>query len=242
MNNINSELQLSGDSIAAENASWNFGGSVPLNFETHVARSVPMYSRGHELVVSLSDFFLSRNSLCYEIGSSTGILLNNVIQHNKRKDVRGIGVDVEVEMIRFAQNKYKDDNLTFLHADINDVDLENCDMIISYYSIQFVKPKFRQDIFNKIYQSLNWGGCFVLFEKVRAPDARFQDIVTALYTEYKIDKGYEPSEIISKSRSLKGVLEPFSTAGNIGLMERAGFRDITTIMKYLCFEGFMAIK
>jgi hypothetical protein len=42
--------------------------------------------------------------------------------------------------------------------------------------------------------------------------------------------------------SLKGVLEPFSTDANYGLLRRAGFVDVMTIMKYLCFEGFLAIK
>ncbi len=49
-------------------------------------------------------------------------------------------------------------------------------------------------------------------------------------------------QIIAKSRSLKGILEPFSTNGNMDLMKRAGFVDIITMMKYITFEGFLAIK
>jgi tRNA (cmo5U34)-methyltransferase len=49
-------------------------------------------------------------------------------------------------------------------------------------------------------------------------------------------------EVLGKQRSLKGVLEPFSTQGNIDLLKRAGFVDIMTIMKSICFEGFLAIK
>ena len=60
--------------------------------------------------------------------------------------------------------------------------------------------------------------------------------------EYKIDKGYSADEIISKSKSLKGVLEPFSSQGNIDMMKRAGFKDIMNIFKYGPFEGFIAIK
>ena len=40
-------------------------------------------------------------------------------------------------------------------------------MIISYYSIQFIPTRDRQDLINKIYESLEWGGAFVWFEKVR---------------------------------------------------------------------------
>ena len=81
-----------------------------------------------------------------------------------------------------------------------------------------------------------------MFEKVRGADARFQDILCALYNDYKIREGYSADEIIAKSRSLKGVLEPFSTQGNLDMLKRAGFVDINTVQKYLCFEGFLAIK
>ena len=37
-------------------------------------------------------------------------------------------------------------------------------------------------------------------------------------------------------------VEPFSTQGNLDLMSRAGFVDINTILKYICFEGWLAIK
>ena len=63
-------------------------------------------------------------------------------------------------------------------------------------------------------------------KKVRGPDARFQDIMTGIYNEFKLKQGYTPDEIISKSRSLKGVMEPFSTKGNLDMLNRAGFVDI----------------
>ena len=50
------------------------------------------------------------------------------------------------------------------------------------------------------------------------------------------------SKIINKSRSLKGVMEPFSTKGNMDMLKRAGFKDILTVFKYGFFEGFLAIK
>ncbi len=82
----------------------------------------------------------------------------------------------------------------------------------------------------------------MFFEKVRANDARFQDITTSLYNEYKLDQGYSAEEILFKTRSLKGILEPFSTQGNIDLLKRAGFVDMITVFKYVCFEGFLVIK
>ena len=82
----------------------------------------------------------------------------------------------------------------------------------------------------------------MFFEKVRYNDARFQDIFTTLYNDYKLDMGYSHEEILNKTRSLKGVMEPFSTNGNLDMLKRAGFKDITTVIKDICFQGFIAIK
>lgn len=82
----------------------------------------------------------------------------------------------------------------------------------------------------------------MIFEKVRAHDARFQDISSSLYQDYKLAKGYTPDQIVSKSRSLKGVLEPFSSPANVEMLKRAGFSDVLSVQKWVCFEGFLAIK
>ncbi|MDD3021941.1 MAG: methyltransferase domain-containing protein [Alphaproteobacteria bacterium] len=232
-----------GDSIVTENAGWTFGGKVAESFDGHVAKSVPLYNEGHDLVCKLSDYFLNDSSIAYEIGTSTGVLLGKLVDHNKNKKVSWVGIDCEENMIAKAKEKLADNpNVQLEVADINLYDFEKSDLIVSYYCLQFVRPKYRQELFKKIYDSLNWGGALILFEKVRGPDARFQDIFTTLYSDYKLDQGYSPSEIVGKTRSLKGVLEPFSTQGNIDMLKRAGFVDIVTVMKYLSFEGFLAIK
>jgi tRNA (cmo5U34)-methyltransferase len=115
-------------------------------------------------------------------------------------------------------------------------------IISSFYTIQFISPVNRQKLIDKIFKSLNWGGAFFFVEKVRGPDARFQDIMNQTYNEFKINQGFKPSEVMAKSSSLKSVLEPFSTHGNLGLLKRAGFKDIMTVFKYGSFEGFLAIK
>ncbi len=232
-----------GDSITAGNASWTFSGDVVNTFEDHVSKSVPFYNEGHDLILKLSDFFVKSDSVCYEFGSSSGILSHKLAKRNESKaGARFIGIDCVPDMVDFADKKYQAPNLSFQVDDILSCELEQSDFIVSYYVLQFVRPSQRQELIDRIYKNLKWGGAFICFEKVRAPDARFQDMMTALYTDYKIDQGYNADEIVGKTRSLKGVLEPFSTAGNMDLFKRAGFVDVMSIFKYVCFEGFLCIK
>lgn len=233
-----------GQNIDTSNAAWNFGGNVPDNFVTHIKHSVPLYEEGHDLICQLSDYFVSADSNVYEIGVSTGELLRKVALRNKhRANAKFIGLDVEAAMTAKARQHTADvPSIQILDEDGRTFQFEKADLILSYYTMQFIPPRNRQDLFDKLYESLNWGGALIMFEKVRAPDARFQDISVSLYNEFKLAQGFDCDEIITKTRSLKGVLEPFSTQGNLDLLARAGFKDVTTIAKYICFEGFLAIK
>jgi tRNA (cmo5U34)-methyltransferase len=233
-----------GNSIEAGNAAWTFGDGVSERFDEHVARSVPLYAETHALVTAVSDHFLADGSVCYDLGCSTGTLCAALAErHAHRHGLRIVGVDSEPGMMARARQRCAGAPGVELHeSDVLDLEFAPADLIIACYTMQFIRPRLRQLVFDRIYAALNWGGALVLVEKVRAPDARFQDIATALYNDFKLSRGYSGDEIIAKSRSLKGVLEPFSTAGNLGLLSRAGFEDVMTIVKYINFEGFLAIK
>ncbi len=233
-----------GHGIQAKNAAWSFGGSVPDAFVAQISQSVPFYAEMQELVCELSDFFVMENSVCYELGVSTGELIRKLaVHHESKPKARWIGLDCEAAMTEKAKEHCATlPNVEILTDDLRLHDYEPSDLFVSYYCMQFVPPRDRQAVFQTIYDRLNWGGAFILFEKVRGPDARFQDILSCLYSDFKTKNGLSAEEILAKTRSLKGVLEPFSTAGNLGLLERAGFVDVMGVFKYLCFEGFLAIK
>jgi tRNA (cmo5U34)-methyltransferase len=229
--------------IEARNAGWTFEG-ISDSFEDHVSRSVPFYEQGHELVCKYSDFFIQNGSVIYDIGCSTGALTRKLLEwHSHRPQIEVIGIDLVADMIAMAEERGRQDSRgSFVCGDALTTDMKPADAVVSYYCLQFVPPRIRQNLFDKIFATLNWGGGFFLFEKVRAPDARFQDYAVQIYTDYKVDQGFTSDQIVNKTRSLKGVLEPFSTRGNLEMLQRAGFKDVVTIFKWVCFEGFLAIK
>jgi tRNA (cmo5U34)-methyltransferase len=232
-----------GTGIIAENANWKFSGEVHQNFDEHINQSVPFYKECHELGAKVADFFLADGSLAYDLGCSTASFALRLAERNKSKNVRIVGTDSIAEMVAAGKKKCAQyPNVSIEQRDLVDMEFEPCDFVSSFYTIQFVRPANRQMLFDRIYAALTWGGAFVWFEKVRANDARFQDIMTQLYTDFKLEQGFHPAEIVGKARSLKGVLEPFSTQGNLDLAKRAGFVDVISIFKYTCWEGFLAIK
>ena len=232
------------EEIPDGDASWSFAGKTPEFYSRHIRRSVPLYEEGHDLICQLSHYFVKEDSTCYEIGVSVGELLGKLASiHKDRKDCRWIGIDSEVSMIANARKNLK--NFSNIHLEVADAaeyEFEAADLIVSYYCLQFIPLGFRRQVVNKIYQTLNEGGAFICFEKVHAPNARFQDITSALYVDYKLRREYTASEIIAKNKSLKGVLHPLSSRENLILLRQAGFENTLSVFKYLCFEGLLAIK
>ena len=229
--------------IFAKNSSWTFDKNVPKNFDKHISKSVPLYYQMQWLCEQVSDFYIKEDSLIYDIGCSTGsLLLRLANRHKLKKKTKYVGLDVIKKMLNFAKKRNHHKQIKYLNNDVINYKLKKSDFIICFYTLQFIHAKHRQNVINKIFKSLNWGGALFLVEKVRSYDARTQDQMTTIYEEFKFSNGFSEKEISAKKKSLKGVLEPFSSNANIQMLKRAGFKDVSTIAKFISFEGFLAIK
>ena len=242
---MSDDINQSGDNIRTGVSSWEFGGKTPLTFDQHISKSVPGYDLGQFLISSYCDYFINLTpKIIYDLGCSTGTLLERIESKHPTKEILYKGIDIVPEMIDIARkrNFVNPNRFSFECDDILKTDLKEASVINSYYTLQFIRPSVRQNLVNKIYQSLSWGGAFFVFEKTRGPDGRFQDMNTHVYSEYKLAQGYKPEEIFAKSRSLAGVLEPFSDSGNCDMFKRAGFSDIECIFTNICFKGWICVK
>ena len=92
-----------GNNIIAENANWSFEGDVANSFDDHVSNSVPLYNEGHWLIKNLSDFFLKKDSVCYDIGCSTGGVFTQILKTSNGKKAKLIGIDPVSNMIDKAK-------------------------------------------------------------------------------------------------------------------------------------------
>jgi tRNA (cmo5U34)-methyltransferase len=230
-----------GNGIATENANWSFN-VPPSEFDEHIEKSVPFYKEGHDLIAQISDFFVPNDTVIYDIGTTTGTLVRKILNRHPDRNIHITGIDVIPAMIDYAAQKTSDQRASFEYANALEYSFNKSHLMVLYYTLQFIHPSVRIDLLKKIYESLHWGGGLLIFEKVRAYDARFQDYMTQLYTEFKLQNEFSPEEIINKQKSLKGILEPFSEEGNLTLLKEAGFKDIMPIFKWVCFEGWLVIK
>ena len=221
---------------------FEFDDEVAGVFDDMLLRSVPFYKENLNLQIDILKNFLQPNDKIIDLGSSTGTFL---IELSKKIDnLNLIGLDSSDAMIKKSIQKAKafNSNAKFIKTDFLDYDLSNSKAIIANYTIQFIRPLKREKLIQKIYDSLNNDGIFLMSEKLITENKKLNKIMIDIYYEYKKQKGYSEYEIAAKREALENVLIPYTMQENIEMLKNAGFSDIDVIFRWNNFATFIAFK
>jgi tRNA (cmo5U34)-methyltransferase len=225
---------------------FEFDESVATVFDDMLARSVPMYMECQKLVVEMAIRFITNGSKIYDLGCSTGTLIQLLATSLPEKsDVVFVGVDNSAPMLARAKKKLLDIDSAceLIESDIEgDVEMSNASIVIMNYTLQFLSPSRREAMVNKIFQALNPGGAFILIEKVMAESSKMDELFVQSHHDFKHEKGYSKLEIAKKKEALDNVLIPLKLSENINLLKEAGFDKTEVFFKWLNFAGMIAVK
>lgn len=218
---------------------WRFNKEMVNNFDDHVKKSVPLYEEFHKDIINMSVYFSQKNTKIIDIGTSTGVLLNDLYNINKHRNIECIGIDIEKDMIEECNNRYN--NLKFEVCDALDFDYTNSSIITSVLTLQFINKKERKKIIKKIYNEMNEDGSLFIVEKIKNNIPDIHDIYNDIYYDFKRDN-LTDEDVLDKNVSLRGVMKPLTLQDNIQILKNAGFNKIDMFMKYNNFVGLLAIK
>lgn len=221
---------------------FEFDEKVVRVFDDMVGRSVPYYDDNIKLICAILDKFLDKNSKVLELGCSTASTLLALYEANPNYQL--FGIDNSSAMIEKAKQKSDDvgAKLNLVCGDLLEADFGKNDSIICTYTMQFIRPLQRTKLVQKIYDSLNEGGVFLLSEKLIYTDSVVAKNTIDIYEDYKQSKGYSRFEIASKRQALENVLIPFSEEENKTMLKNAGFSVVECMFKWVNFATFLAIK
>jgi tRNA (cmo5U34)-methyltransferase len=221
---------------------WSFRDAVE-TFDAHIASSIPFCLEQRDFIAGLARFFMHDGARIYEIGVSTGRLAEQVLARAKKRELSYVGIDNEAAMVEKArQNLAHDTRFTAVVADAAQFAFEPANLVLSFYTLQFIPLAKRLRLLSSIFVALESGGALILYEKTLATNARIQDVLTQLYFEFKASQGFTSEEILNKAITLQGILDPCTSAQNLSLLRQAGFATVETIYRQHCFEGYLAIK
>ena len=223
--------------------SFRFKNYSPDDFNDHIARSIPNYIGMREMLPEIAENFLVENTNIYDIGTSTGDLLFQLQDTFKteHKTISYVGYDVAGNLLPQDVTK---SGMSFFKRDVTEESLTmfNTSLIFSLFTLQFIPLPKREKLVQKIYNSLDKRGAFIICEKVYSKYGITEDIFTFANYKIKYDKGFDAQDILKKQNDLKSIMFPLSQEENEQMFREAGFKIVEVFFKSLNFMGWVLVK
>ncbi len=225
---------------------FEFNEDVAAVFDDMLSRSIPFYDEVHRMIVDFVEAFYQPQSALIDLGCSTGATLAKIADDSQVDIHRFVGVDDSEPMLDRARQRFSDhplaSRIVWQNTDLRQVELEDPSVVIMNYTLQFVRPMYRQSVVNRIYQSLRPGGILIVSEKVLEQSTAISRLFIEMYWTFKRRQGYSDLEISRKREQLENVLVPYKVDEQLELLAQAGFGEAEIFFKWHNFASFIAIK
>tara|TARA_B100000745_G_C20093707_1_gene373894 strand:- start:137 stop:829 length:693 start_codon:yes stop_codon:yes gene_type:complete len=218
-------------------------------FDEHIDWSIRGYSDLLDDVINLSRYFVEDNTKVVDIGCSTGKLTKRIMEYNVIcSSANYVGVEVsegffdnmdkrEVEL----NKQFPNTSLEFIKADIRNYKFENCSLVTSLFTLQFMSYSSRKTVVQNIYDGLNEGGAFIFAEKIDTTHSRLENMLRTIYYDFK-NKKFSYEDIMTKEKILQNMLKPNSWNEIENILDGAGFKAVQSFWQNHLFVGAIAIK
>jgi tRNA (cmo5U34)-methyltransferase len=120
---------------------------------------------------------------------------------------------------------------------------ENMSVVFSLFTLQFLPEKDRLPLIKKLYDGLIDGGAIILSEKVQAKNAKFQDMLSFIYYDFK-KRNFTEKDILDKERSIRDQMKLWSEYKLLEMLKSVGFtsNNIQIFWRNHLFIGLVAFK
>tara|TARA_Y100000816_G_scaffold64503_3_gene42770 strand:+ start:22864 stop:23556 length:693 start_codon:yes stop_codon:yes gene_type:complete len=218
-------------------------------FDEHIDKSIRGYQDLLSDIVSLSRYFVEKETNVYDIGCSTGKLTEAMLKKNQDiEDVHYYGIEVADGFVGDMKSReiklnsdYSWNKIKFLHEDVRDSMISNASLITSVFTLQFMSMRDRLPMIKKVYNGLNEGGAFIFAEKTICENAKFQEMITFNFYDYK-RKFFDTKDIMDKEQTLRNIMKPNTWKQIEKYIYDAGFKDVQPFWRNHMFVGAIAVK
>ena len=227
-------------------AHFAFNKEVAHVFEDMIQRSVPGYSDIIQMIGLMAQQHAQPNTNLYDLGCSLGassLAMAHSIKHDHHKI---IAIDNSEAMIAQCKELLltvpSDTPIDLVCEDIQTTPIKNASMVILNFTLQFIKPKSRDQILHTIYQGLLPQGICILSEKVKPVHPSDDEFYTAIHKQFKKAHGYSELEISQKRSAIENVLISDTKEKLKERLLQAGFSHVTPWYQNLHFISMVAHK
>lgn len=224
---------------------FQFDESVASVLPDMLRRSIPGYATLLQMLGVLAGHRLLGDARVYDLGCSLGAVSLAIRHAVGAKKVHIVAVDQSEAMVTRCRDVLSADSalcpVDVIQADIQDLKLQPCSMVVLNFTLQFVPRERRQEIVQRIWDALEPGGCLVLSEKTHSESESEAKFFTESHDAFRRSNGYSQLELSRKREALERVLISESSDTYRGMLSKTGF----TVMEWfrcLYFVSWVAEK
>lgn len=236
-------------SDTARGSDFEFGDEVAEVFEDMLARSVPFYREQQRCIEEIAQKFWIPGTRVYDLGCSTGTTLKNLAgvlggnaqltgYDNSRPMLEKAAANLEAAGVLGQCDLVELD----FNGDFQQSLLTNASVVTICWTLQFVRPLFRDRLIKQVYEGMAPGGALVVTEKILTNNSNMNRFFIDFYYDLKRRNGYTEMEIVKKREALENVLIPYRLEENLELFRRNGFENVETFFQWYNFAGFLCVK
>jgi len=204
---------------------WQFNEEVANRFEQEALTNIPSYKTVISKCVELAKVYVPKDAPIIDVGSAIGYTMQ---QFNEAGFTNVLGVESSQPMIN---KSYMPDRVVFG----NTLPTGHYRMVMANWTLHFIEDKI--SYIKDIYNSLDFGGFFVLTEKT------LQSVtVKDQYRAFKLNNGLSASYVDQKEEQLKTVMHIKPVDWYLRNLRLTNFSTVDIIHADLGFVTFLCVK
>ena len=196
----------------------------------------------HQKVIETIDFDKNRELNILDLGIGTGETALGLLK--KFPKSRLTGIDLSPKMFRVAKNRLKEfsKQVKFIESDMIEFEpSQKYDICVAVLSIHHLNQKEKQDLFKKIFDSLNEQGIFVIGDLIIGDSEKETNQFEKQWEEHLIKKlGKKEAENWMKIYRKEDI--PDSINNQLQWLKEAGFSEVKCSWKKMNCAVFFGKK
>lgn len=232
-----------------KHARFSFDEKVVACFPDMIRRSVPGYGQILAMITLLAkkqcDIYQKPIHII-DLGCSLGAVGLAIASQLTPKQFSMQAVDLSEPMTVKASETFKEaypqHDIRVIQDDITQFELPECQMVVLNFTLQFIEPKQRLALIQKIYHALSDQGILVISEKFQAEDKSKNAWLIEQHESFKMANGYSELEVSQKRSALEHVLVRETLSAHHQRFKSVGFQESHTWFQYLNFASMVAKK
>lgn len=225
-----------------------FDHDVARVFPDMIKRSIPGYPTIVENIGVIAAHYAQAGTLIYDLGCSLGASTQSMRRHLRQEGCHIVAVDNAEAMVERCREYLSAQDAMIeelvparvIHADILELPLEPCSVVVLNFTLQFIPPPRRLQLLSRIRQALLPGGILILSEKFRFEDAGQQDRLEEVHYAFKRANGYSDLEISQKRSAIENVMLLDTPQAHLERLQTAGFSQAYSWFQCFNFGSIVA--